>query len=42
MIPDAEIGCMILGTVTYPYTCHPEDVFLAMQRNRVGIFYGDV
>ncbi len=42
MIPDAKIGCMILGTVTYPYTCHPEDVFLAMQRNRVGLFYGDV
>lgn len=42
MIPEAKIGCMLAGGPNYPYTCHPEDVFEAMQRDRVSLFFGDV
>ncbi|TDT62823.1 6-phospho-beta-glucosidase [Fonticella tunisiensis] len=42
IIPDAKIGCMIAGIPTYPYSCHPNDVFEAMQRDRISLFFGDV
>ncbi|MBP2658629.1 MAG: hypothetical protein H6Q69_1661 [Firmicutes bacterium] len=42
MIPDAKIGCMIAGTVSYPYSCNPDDVFAAMQRERMTLFCSDV
>lgn len=42
IIPDAKIGCMIAGGATYPYSCRPEDVFEAMQKNRISFFFADV
>ncbi|MFS0880708.1 6-phospho-beta-glucosidase [Metabacillus niabensis] len=42
MIPDAKIGCMLAAGMTYPYTCHPDDVFDAMERDRESFFFIDV
>ncbi|PRS58472.1 6-phospho-beta-glucosidase [Bacillus pumilus] len=42
IIPDAEIGCMIAGLATYPYTSKPEDSIKVMEQNRVTFFFGDV
>ncbi|TGY44062.1 glycoside hydrolase family 1 protein [Clostridium sartagoforme] len=35
---DFKIGCMIAYMCTYPYTCNPEDVFLAQQRDNLNNF----
>ena len=35
---DFKIGCMIAYMCTYPYTCNPEDVFLAQQRDNINNF----
>ncbi|MBB6217876.1 6-phospho-beta-glucosidase [Anaerosolibacter carboniphilus] len=42
IISDAKIGCMLAGGPNYPYTCNPEDVFEAMQKDRISLFFGDV
>lgn len=42
LVPDAKIGNMMLGAIQYPYTCHPDDIFAAMQANRDWLFFGDV
>lgn len=42
IIPDAQIGNMLLGGLTYPLTCQPTDVFEALQQNRKWLFFGDV
>ncbi|PAC34098.1 6-phospho-beta-glucosidase [Caldifermentibacillus hisashii] len=42
IIPDAKIGCMLAGGATYPYTCHPDDVFRAMEKDRESYFFIDV
>lgn len=42
IIPDAKIGNMLLGGLTYPLSCKPEDVFAALQDNRQWQFFGDV
>lgn len=42
IIPDAMIGCMLAGGATYPYTCHPDDVFKAMEKDRESFFFIDV
>ena len=34
IIPDAKIGCMILGVTVYPLTPNPDDVIAAMLRDR--------
>lgn len=31
--PQAKIGCMLVAGMFYPYTCNPEDVFKAMERD---------
>lgn len=42
MVPDAQIGNMMLGAIQYPLTSHPDDVFEALERNRDWLFFGDV
>ncbi|MFD1885540.1 glycoside hydrolase family 1 protein [Paenibacillus wenxiniae] len=42
IIPDAQIGCMILSMPTYPLTPNPDDVIAAMQAEHKNYFFGDV
>lgn len=42
LLPDAQVGNMLLGGLQYPLTCKPEDVWEAMQKNREWLFFGDV
>lgn len=40
---DFKIGCMIAYGATYPYTCHPDDVFKAQQHEELSNYLcGDV
>lgn len=40
--PDFKVGCMLAAGTTYPYTCNPEDVWKAMQKDRDNYFFIDV
>jgi 6-phospho-beta-glucosidase len=40
--PDAKIGCMLAAGSTYPYTCNPEDIYSAMEKDRESFFFIDV
>lgn len=41
--PDCKIGCMICHITTYPFTCNPDDILKAQQRNQIlNQFCGDV
>lgn len=40
--PDNKIGCMLAAGDTYPYSCHPDDVMLALQKDREYYFFIDV
>lgn len=41
--PEAKIGCMICHITTYPFTCNPDDILKAQQRNQIlNQFCGDV
>ncbi|MFC4319989.1 6-phospho-beta-glucosidase [Litchfieldia salsa] len=40
--PDAKIGCMLAAGMTYSYTCNPEDVWDAMEKDRESFFFIDV
>ncbi|KXI24269.1 glycoside hydrolase family 1 protein [Photobacterium sanguinicancri] len=42
IIPDGNIGNMLLGAINYPYTCNPDDVIAAMHENNKWLFFGDV
>ena len=42
IIPDAKIGCMILGVTVYPLTPRPEDVLAAYFRDRETMRFADV
>ena len=42
IIPDAKIGCMILGVTVYPLTPNPDDVIAAMLRDRETYQFADV
>ncbi|MGD8192038.1 6-phospho-beta-glucosidase [Brevibacillus ginsengisoli] len=42
IIPDARIGCMLAAGTFYPYTCNPEDVFKAMEKDRETYLFIDV
>ena len=42
MIPDAKIGCMLARMENYPMTCHPEDVWEALQIDHGNLFFTDV
>jgi len=40
--PEIMVGCMLAGGTCYPYTCAPEDVMVARERDRSGYFFIDV
>lgn len=41
--PDYRFGCMITASIYYPFTCDPEDIFLAHHRTLMeGCFVSDV
>lgn len=42
MMPGAMIGCMILGSPTYPLTPSPDDVIKAMKRDQENYYFADV
>lgn len=42
IIPEAQMGCMITRTLTYPENCHPQNVMTALKENRKNFFYSDV
>ncbi|MCM8712045.1 6-phospho-beta-glucosidase [Clostridium sp. SYSU_GA19001] len=40
--PDMKIGCMLAAANFYPYSCAPEDVWMAMEKDRENYFLIDV
>lgn len=42
IIPDAQIGCMILGMPVYPLTPAPEDVLKSLETERENYFFSDI
>lgn len=40
--PEMQIGTMVADCTAYPYSCDPEDIQLALRRNRMEYFYTDV
>ncbi|WP_394356312.1 6-phospho-beta-glucosidase [Bacillus changyiensis] len=40
--PNMKIGCMLAAGQTYPYSCNPDDVFAAMEKDRESFFFIDV
>ena len=42
IMPNAMIGCMILGMTTYPLTPSPDDVIATMVKDRDTLFFADV
>ncbi len=41
MMPHAMMGCMLAAGQYYPYTCHPKDVYKAMECDRDNYFFID-
>ncbi|PEJ58293.1 6-phospho-beta-glucosidase [Bacillus sp. AFS002410] len=42
IIPNSQIGCMLAAGATYPYTCHPNDVWNSIEKDRESYFFIDV
>lgn len=42
IIPDAKIGCMVLGALNYPMTPDPNDMIAMQERDRDVMFFTDV
>lgn len=42
IIPESQVGCMILAMPTYPLTPKPDDVLAAMQAEQKNYFFADV
>lgn len=42
IIPDAKIGMMLAGQLSYPYSCNPEDVLTQLKQSRESLFFSDV
>ncbi|MHC5229198.1 6-phospho-beta-glucosidase [Enterococcus sp. LJL99] len=40
--PSNQIGCMLAAGDYYPYSCHPEDIFKALNKNRESYFFIDI
>lgn len=40
--PDNQVGCMLAGGNFYPYSCKPEDVWAALEKDRENLFFIDV
>lgn len=42
MMPKAKVGCMLAAGQFYPYSCKPDDVYTAMERDRDNYFFINV
>ncbi|MGX4686095.1 glycoside hydrolase family 1 protein [Vagococcus sp. JNUCC 83] len=42
IIPDAQIGCMILGVPIYPLTPNPADVWKSVESERENYYFSDI
>lgn len=42
IMPDAKVGCMVLGVCNYPMTPHPDDMIASMERDRDLMFFTDI
>lgn len=42
IMPEAKVGCMVLGVVNYPMTPNPDDMIASMERDRDLMFFTDV
>ncbi|MEQ7807736.1 glycoside hydrolase family 1 protein [Priestia aryabhattai] len=42
LVPNGQIGCMVLGMINYPNNPRPEDVLAALQDQRKTFFFTDV
>lgn len=42
IIPNSKVGCMLAAGEFYPYSCNPEDVLLAKEKDRENLFFIDV
>ena len=42
IIADSQVGCMISYQLLVPYSCHPDDVQLTMDEQRMSLFFSDV
>ena len=42
IMPEAKVGCMVLGVVNYPMTPKPDDMIASMERDRDLMFFTDV
>lgn len=40
--PQNQVGCMLAAGTVYPYSCRPEDVFEALQKDRESYFFTDI
>lgn len=40
--PDNQVGCMLAGGDFYPFSCNPEDVWMALCKDRENLFFIDV
>ena len=40
--PECKVGCMLAAGNFYPYSCNPDDVFKAMEKDRDNYFFIDV
>ncbi|NLW52105.1 MAG: family 1 glycosylhydrolase, partial [Tissierellia bacterium] len=41
-MPKSKVGCILADGHFYPYTCKPDDVYTAMERDRDNYFFIDV
>ena len=42
IIPGSMVGCMLAAGEFYPYSCNPEDVLMAKNKDRENLFFIDV
>lgn len=42
LMPDAKIGCMILGITVYPLTPDPKDIIAVMEKDRETMMFADI
>ncbi|MDU5110854.1 MAG: 6-phospho-beta-glucosidase [Clostridium sp.] len=42
IMPDAKVGCMVLGVINYPMTPHPDDMIASMERDHDLMFFTDI
>jgi len=40
--PENQVGCMLAGGIFYPWSCKPEDVWAALNKDRENLFFIDV